>query len=74
MWGALTRSDPLKIGMGAVKDPSRTRCRLVGRASDGGMTDVLFLLLTVSCFGGLAVLAGVLDRFVVDPDASGRDR
>jgi hypothetical protein len=38
------------------------------------MSDVAFVLLTVACFGLLAVLVGLLDRFVVGPDSARHDR
>lgn len=59
---AAGREEPVKAGAGTVKEPSRPPLTCAIAAYEGRMTDVVYLLLTVLVFAGLALLVGALDR------------
>ena len=46
----------------AVNKPSRPALTSANGPYEGGMTDVLYLLITLGAFAGLALLVGALDR------------
>jgi hypothetical protein len=45
-----------------VKEPSRSCLTSANAAYQGPMTDVVYVLITLLAFAGLALLVGVLDR------------
>ncbi len=59
---APAREDPVKAGPGTVKEPSRPLLTSGYRPYEGLMTDVVYVLVTLAAFVGLALLVGVLDR------------
>ena len=57
-----TREGLVKATRGAVKEPSRPPLTSENEPYEGPMTDVLYVLITLAAFVGLALLVGVLDR------------
>ena len=57
-----TREGLVKAPGGSVKEPSRPPLTSGNGPYEGCMTDVLYVLITLAAFVGLALLVGVLDR------------
>ena len=57
-----TREGLVKAGGYAVNEPSRPALTSENWPYEGCMTDVLYLLITLAAFAGLALLVGALDR------------
>ena len=58
----LRPQDSVKTTLLTVKEPYRPARRWPPRSYQGLMTDVLYVLITLVAFAGLALLVGALDR------------
>ncbi|MDX6374853.1 MAG: hypothetical protein QOD98_3841 [Nocardioidaceae bacterium] len=56
------REGPVKALGGTVKEPSGAALTSGNGAYEGRMTDVVYVLITLAAFVGLALLVGALDR------------